>query len=426
MAVSVASSQRHGLPQELVDNIVDHLHNDKTALLNCSHAARALLYPSHFHLFHDVTIDWWDNPKTQAQRDIEDFDRFLHTYPSTSVFIHSLEVKPDYGVGWLTIDVDTLVSSVAALPRLHTLSLSCVSLNEMPTHPQTPSYPLRLQHLRLDGVDFSDINVMHYFFSLFSEIDELEISSCDIERWANVEDSQYAARQWSPSPLRVNKLVLGPDNSDKVFMYLEALLYPRLYPNHALRSLTVVPCQGNTDFSHMNALGGTIAESGTFIDSLEFDIRPLAEDFSSTPTFFDLARGIIPSEIWNTLHLSRCTSLTSLTLHVDIVSSNHDGWLPSQIWNSNIDILSTASPDLQTLTLVFHPFFPSNQSIHNTLSSINWQRLDECLSRFKSLNCLELRVPRREQDRVGDMYGFFSLNRQLSFSQRGLLRITTL
>ncbi len=43
-------------PQELIDNIIDHLHNDNISLLNCALVCRAWLSTSRLHLFAKIHL----------------------------------------------------------------------------------------------------------------------------------------------------------------------------------------------------------------------------------------------------------------------------------------------------------------------------------------------------------------------------------
>ncbi|KAH6906540.1 hypothetical protein BKA70DRAFT_1287952 [Coprinopsis sp. MPI-PUGE-AT-0042] len=48
------------LPQELVDHVVDHLHDDTATLRSCSRVSKAWLPTSRYHLFSRVTLQAWN------------------------------------------------------------------------------------------------------------------------------------------------------------------------------------------------------------------------------------------------------------------------------------------------------------------------------------------------------------------------------
>ncbi|KDQ58640.1 hypothetical protein JAAARDRAFT_128336, partial [Jaapia argillacea MUCL 33604] len=71
-------------PQELVDNIIDHLHGDIIMLRACALTSRHWLPTARYHIFHRISI-WTDI-------DLARFLHLLHTAPHTAPYISILSL----------------------------------------------------------------------------------------------------------------------------------------------------------------------------------------------------------------------------------------------------------------------------------------------------------------------------------------------
>src|SRR5258707_1392754 len=65
------------LPQEIIDAVVEQLHNDFQSLKTCSLVSHGLLSSTRRHLFHTIVVDWRIEvrptivpPKTPYEQDI--------------------------------------------------------------------------------------------------------------------------------------------------------------------------------------------------------------------------------------------------------------------------------------------------------------------------------------------------------------------
>ncbi|KAK0203096.1 hypothetical protein DFS33DRAFT_1262110 [Desarmillaria ectypa] len=87
------------LPQELIDNIIDHLHNDNISLLNCALVCRAWLSTSRLHLFAKihlhVPLPFLDTPL--ASRKFSRLFRLLYKHTELIPHIHELQVHFECG-----------------------------------------------------------------------------------------------------------------------------------------------------------------------------------------------------------------------------------------------------------------------------------------------------------------------------------------
>ena len=73
------------IPPELIDHIIDHLHNDKQSLIQCSMASRAFSHATSYHLFGTVRV-----LSVRRCVQLQEFVRSsLHSLPSTSTTPHT-------------------------------------------------------------------------------------------------------------------------------------------------------------------------------------------------------------------------------------------------------------------------------------------------------------------------------------------------
>ncbi|CAL1715684.1 unnamed protein product [Somion occarium] len=176
------------LPQELVDHIIDFLHDDKKTLARCCLVNHMWLPSSRYHLFHSISLSIRNHkdrsPTHSASKTLKRFTNFVSKHLYARRLIRSLSISKGQGSFSVSIHSSHLVALVIALSRLQTLSLKSVYL--LGADPkdgisllfQTQSC-LRLDELRFEygifaasedalfGAPFID------FLSAFSHIDKL-------------------------------------------------------------------------------------------------------------------------------------------------------------------------------------------------------------------------------------------------------------
>lgn len=119
-------SPSSGMPEfipEIVDMIIDHLHDDKASLLTCSTVCRTWLPACRFHLFHTVTLNDILNKSLFGN-----FCSHLHNYTQIGPCVRELQVVGISGSP-RCISLLDLGSLLAKLPNLHTLKLYSVMWN---------------------------------------------------------------------------------------------------------------------------------------------------------------------------------------------------------------------------------------------------------------------------------------------------------
>ena len=106
----VEPMQSH-LPLELVDRIVDHLHDSPSDLRNCARVAKAFLPSSRLHLFYSISID-------ERLHRIVTLNSIIQQSPQVALCIRELCVDGRPGWWKLAPELPTLLTSLTALRHL--------------------------------------------------------------------------------------------------------------------------------------------------------------------------------------------------------------------------------------------------------------------------------------------------------------------
>ena len=100
------------VPPELVDRVIDHLHDDKPSLGRCALVCHGWLPSSRLHLFEWVRID--------SARSWELFSKMLLAAPCIGGFVKTLTMqRPETFINRVVVHDDTVGSALTALRTLH-------------------------------------------------------------------------------------------------------------------------------------------------------------------------------------------------------------------------------------------------------------------------------------------------------------------
>ncbi|KAH8088993.1 hypothetical protein BXZ70DRAFT_1042373 [Cristinia sonorae] len=372
------------VPQELVDIVIDNLHDDKHALKTCSLVAPHWLHSSRLHLWHDLDVAVSEQP-----RSFHAFDEFLKTAPVIGSYVRNVRFQHGRTVvlepfAFFTagprpqsrIAADHLASILAKLPRLKSLLLDTVSIGGSDTHRlQTSLRPYQLHSVTLTNVriEQSDYAGKYLFdiFTLFSRVKHL--------RLRNLSTSFF------PDPFRPFRLdAIGP-SVDPHRLHVESLaldmsITTREYADVIHRSL---------DCNQLSSLSATCMQ----IDELPL-VGRIIHDAAATLTHFEFnLRNSIVDDMptrsdWRELHLSTCTALTSLVLHFTLEGYPGSAPISQAIWTQVVDLLNTLPSASPLASLSFNIVFLGD-SEDEQLGSLDWGGFREALRRFYKLTSME-------------------------------------
>ncbi|TBU31554.1 hypothetical protein BD309DRAFT_952205 [Dichomitus squalens] len=155
-------------PAEILDHILDHLHDDYKALGACALAGRALLPTSRYHRFNGLYVDRYHAGILQA---------FLVEAPDLAMSMSALTYQPFsmFRMGYHEDAADVTEDLLRLLPNLTDIRIPAPAL------PYLAQFRSQLTHLRLFEVWVSTRRELLAGLSLFTELQELEL--CDPAPW---------------------------------------------------------------------------------------------------------------------------------------------------------------------------------------------------------------------------------------------------
>lgn len=180
--------------QELVDSVIDLLHNDKAALKSCSLVCRSWEGPAHYHLFTSVTVTI-GRPE-EEWRSLPVFADLLDVSQTLCTNIRNLKVEYDIngdqdgqglvpliGSNYL-ITPNDIARVLEKLLKLRSLSFKHLLLGTYSADRSHPSQQFRLEHLTIEDCHSPDWGILPEpmgqslldIMGLFIEIDHLRLN----------------------------------------------------------------------------------------------------------------------------------------------------------------------------------------------------------------------------------------------------------
>lgn len=239
------------LPAELIDQVIDHLHDDVLALRACCITSRAWVSRARYHIFHDILLS--------ADR-ADAFAMLLETSPHISHFVKSLNIKGE--ADQIFNKSDYLVAVVPAiapkLTRLKNLRIDSVTLAHL--HPKVLSALIQgfpeLEELYLSSVTFDRFRDFAAFIVAHPSLKCLDLGHiwwCDsmkaASRWENV------FQVYPDSPSRLRSITLN-DTSANVLDWLRS--HYRVLPIHNFTHSSVAACLVSPIARFLHVLGPSL------------------------------------------------------------------------------------------------------------------------------------------------------------------------
>jgi len=372
------------IPLELVDFIIDYLHDDKPALATCSLVSREWRPSTRYHLFQSIRISG-----DAIFGGYDTFLRFLDETPSIRSYIRSLclsgvwKNKNASGERCL-IGPYVLVSVLDRLTALHTLTLDEVvwggasKKSAKGLWPVTwPPVPRTFGTLRLVRVESYDLGSSQYTKSVFQilqafgALQKLEVLAIEFDAmsWNNI------ARLITPSALAVESFSMANVSASQAFVV-------GLRKTQTMQSLRSLDLQCNS-ISDAHSFGTLIRDAGDSLKSLDLDICRLTRQVA-TPSVSNTMRS---------LNITACTVLATLHLRVCI----HPEWAaPDDLrsgWSYVASILPSIPQSTQSILVTLLPPPESHEDavevgldhFFRHLFSTSWDTVGLALGQCKAL-----------------------------------------
>ena len=163
------------LPQELVEDIIDCLSDDRKMLESCSLVATTWLARSRHYLFHSITLND-ERARKWCSTIHPDTDRVSH-------LVRTLTLKQTQGHRWLgTMFLDTISDHFSSFRHIENLSITWLDLSDfepgsLVRHFAHHGSSLRSLHLSYLSADYSALMT---FLQLFPYLEDLLIHTPDL------------------------------------------------------------------------------------------------------------------------------------------------------------------------------------------------------------------------------------------------------
>ncbi|KAK0440136.1 hypothetical protein EV421DRAFT_810484 [Armillaria borealis] len=316
-------------PQELVDAIIDHLIEDRLALLACLSVSSFFRCRAQFHLFPTIRLT--------EKRDFDEFNLLCAKSPSIPDLVKTLHV--------------TLPESTISLPRLlqvHTLHFngsSRVVPGDMKTFSRIFSWvPSTLTSLSIQDITFSSTETFRSLIGGLPLLKSLSLITAFATRTRS-EKSRLLGSSCNDMGPPIEVLSVTSINADGVCAFFHG--YPRLGPFalHSLRELRF--------FSF-------VLEQAADIQHLLNESRDTLRELHLAPTCF------YPSSRWSDkqiLDVSHVPTITLQTLGNWLYASWALDWL--------VTCLEKGSYPLRVEQIII--------TVDNLFPASSWTRMDEVL-----------------------------------------------
>lgn len=418
-----SGSEAFYLPQELVDEVVNHMFDDKPTLFQLCMISRTWMISSRHHLFSTITIR---SAHYTDGRAFESFIGFAQPRPSISSHIRTIRlvstrypaVKKRTARKRPAVSTQTLWNLLDVLENLECIQLLGIDL--LPSGLCSVENPLarrfHIRRLLLDQIDLdqSQGNNLHRLFSIFSGIDEIEIDRCSLT--GDVPDEVA--------------LLAPPTQVKRVTTRTE---YPISFLRLLSKSITLLSFGVRTLTSYLSYLGGRSADHGTFYQPIRDAIPAIYKKIEEFRIDFDHVYNSSPDFPSHRFILQECSSLTTLVISFLFPPSLLIGYQGSvHPWTSPIHLIHSAPSTIRHI--VFDLRFkntdvrtksvrlltePAQYDLEQLMISSSFPRLEDVTFVLRTLpfRCGEASV--REQKMLRECYPKLSESGKLKFGKQG-------
>ncbi|KIP10416.1 hypothetical protein PHLGIDRAFT_115538 [Phlebiopsis gigantea 11061_1 CR5-6] len=138
-----AANTRPAIPQELLDNIIDNLHDNRKSLAACSLVSRTWLACSHYHLFYTITF---------GKDDFLPYSKTIRLLESSRSIRGHIRVLQIWSVA-TCVAPETLARVLDMFANLHTLRMYGTTCKVVEGAPAQWQRTAKLRRLELGGFD---------------------------------------------------------------------------------------------------------------------------------------------------------------------------------------------------------------------------------------------------------------------------------
>ena len=255
---------RSPIPPEMTDYIIDHLHEDTSALSACSLVCRDWLPAARFHLFSSVSLHPWKedvflrllaaSTEAAARGSLGSFASFVrHLYVREGRGAYEWEKK------WLSASLPVLCKALSALDSLEIAQVTWEFLSASARRALFAHFAPRVRALKLNQFEFRTSGDMAEFLSRFENLEELRLDGVRWERETMVQELGMIMPMNAPKRLKVfgmNYCRKGP----VLDWMMGGTSSSRVTEAHSVRLGMLTARDTPAVASYLKALGGSLKE----------------------------------------------------------------------------------------------------------------------------------------------------------------------
>ncbi|KDQ06699.1 hypothetical protein BOTBODRAFT_192913 [Botryobasidium botryosum FD-172 SS1] len=363
------------LPSELIDLIIDHLHDEKPTLKICALVCRDWVAPSRFHLFRSIRlyqngvgrfISLCDSPlSTIFSAKTSSFLFATNAIAAGAPAVHQRENKSGLNrlLTWRSLDGQKTLATV--LPQLGTLILGYIgwwtlSASAKETLAQFES----LRELRIRGVVFETRDQFLTLLGTFPNLEVLSMSRCYFRSSEATANSRDPSLNIAHLP-RLHTISIS-DLGDESAAMADAIA---LLPCHSLRVLDLHIAYISTFELTRGAaivIGRLVASAGPSLEAFSVKLT-YRGDFDTCFELIDLTKNTSLQRI--SLGIEEDGCVLSILQRLTGPTTSSKSFIPT-LQSLDIEDLTTLSIDWETLDMLLqHPYFSALSELRYIVSA---------------------------------------------------------
>lgn len=375
--------------QELIDLVIDHLHDDKSSLASCSLVAKSWLPCSHFHLFSSLRVA---EGGKQASHDrlVDDFSAFIRflqydASPRVRSTIRHLilmnDIQPKSSWRYPLLTAERMNYIVSQLPFLYSLELHQLIFvgSEGTLLPSGLATHVKRLSVKYIGLSVRVESTLWDLLKSFPGLTHVEISSIDGLK-------KRPQQELDVPILRPVHLVLGPGSG------MQGSLMSSIHPFIDASRLESLNLVGGVLGELEIALRSAISQARCTLLHFALDVSKCKHvAFFIVSIELTSPSGWYPSYVrpsWCEIGLSSCLRLQAFCITLLLAETPT---FVTHSWNFGIEMVASLPSSIRSITFIVSQSGRSEVLVSRLSDSIDWVQMDHVLATFPQLERVRIR-----------------------------------
>lgn len=360
---------------EIVDMVIDHLHNDKPSLFACAAVSRRWLPACRFHLFRTITVD-----DVGDQADLKNLLSFLRSHPQIPPFPRELYVMGHPGCA-PPVPLLSLGALITELPNLHTLKLHSIKWSSPSNLAEGRFFTQALRRLHISSAEISGGTRSIFDIIAFSpaleelSLDYVHVPSDEIHHLRDLPEMDLPNRRLKKVSLHASHLM-----------------------SQFLGYIQITSSAQSLDTVSISSPRSEIERVGDFLHDVGPRLRDLHLRFTFPPPCFHLSEGgftefihsnvppdLLASDFWAKVGISSCDALESIRIFIPMRPCDTAIHGYSCYWQHILNLLQILPRDIRKMEIGLHVEARKEEVYLRRLTVAPWGQFEQVLSSFKRL-----------------------------------------